>query len=167
MFDNKRLRKFVFDQDEIEALIQENYTRIYKYCFYHIENRDVAQDITQDVFFKFIKELDRYKEYGKLSNYLYVIAKNSIRDYRRKIKDVDFEIAEDKCVDGGIGKKLEQIYIWEALNSLDELERDIIVLRYYQGLRIKDIAEIINIPVSTVQYKIKNVEKKLKKRLEL
>lgn len=167
MLENKRLRKLVFEQGEIETLIRENYMRIYKYCFYHVANRDVAQDITQDVFLKFVKELDRYKEYGKLSNYLYVIAKNSIRDYMRKRKDANLEVIAERSDDGGIDKKIDQICIWKALNSLDKLEKDIVVLRYYQELRIKDIAQIVNLPASTIRYKLKNAEKILKKRLEL
>ena len=57
--------------------------------------------------------------------------------------------------------------IWEALDSLDDLDKEIIILRYYQELRIKDISQIIDIPASTVRYKLKNAEKTLKNRLEL
>ena len=140
---------------------------IYRYCFYHVRNREVAQDITQDVFLKFIKEIDRYKEYGRLKNYLYVIAKNSIRDYIRKTKNVNLKLVEEGYDDGGIDKKLMQMSIWEALDSLDDLDKEIIILRYYQELRIKDISQIIDIPASTVRYKLKNAEKTLKNRLEL
>lgn len=123
--------------------------------------------ITQDVFLKFIKEIDRYKEYGRLKNYLYVIAKNSIRDYIRKTKNVNLKLVEEGYDDGGIDKKLMQMSIWEALDSLDDLDKEIIILRYYQELRIKDISQIIDIPASTVRYKLKNAEKTLKNRLEL
>lgn len=100
-------------------------------------------------------------------NYLYVIAKNTIRDYVRKIKNVNLELAEGKYDDGGIEKKLIQISIRDALNSLEDLDREIIILRYYQQLRIKDISQIVNLPVSTVRYKLKNAEKILKNKLEL
>ena len=54
MFEKKLVKKLIFDEGEIETLIQENYKCIYRYCFYHVRNREVAQDITQDVFLKFI-----------------------------------------------------------------------------------------------------------------
>lgn len=167
MFEKKLVKKLIFDEGEIETLIQENYKCIYRYCFYHVRNREVAQDITQDVFLKFIKEIDRYKEYGRLKNYLYVIAKNSIRDYIRKTKKGNLKLVEEGYDDGGIDKKLMQMSIWEALDSLDDLDKEIIILRYYQELRIKDISQIIDIPASTVRYKLKNAEKALKNRLEL
>ncbi|MFQ7288770.1 MAG: RNA polymerase sigma factor [Lacrimispora saccharolytica] len=50
---------------------------------------------------------------------------------------------------------------------MDDLDKEIIILRYYQELRIKDISQIIDIPASTVRYKLKNAEKALKNRLEL
>lgn len=169
MFENNQWRKNAIDKDKIDALIQENYMSIYKYCFYHIHNRDAAQDITQDVFLKFIKEIERYREYGKLKNYLYVIARNSIRDYMRKRKEVNLEsVSETETYDdGGINKKIDQISVWEALSSLEELEKEILILRYYQELRIKDISEIMGMPASTIRYKLKNAEKTLKRRLEL
>lgn len=167
MFEKKLVQKLIFDKEEIETLIQENYSCIYRYCFYQVRNREVAQDITQDVFLKFIKEMDRYKEYGKLKNYLYVIAKNSIRDYVRKTKNVNLELVKERYDDGGIDRKLIQMSIWEALDSLEGVDKEIIILRYYQELRIKDISQITGIPTSTVRYKLKNAEKALKNRLEL
>lgn len=80
---------------------------------------------------------------------------------------MNLELAEGKYDDGGIEKKLIQISIRDALNSLEDLDREIIILRYYQQLRIKDISQIVNLPVSTVRYKLKNAEKILKNKLEL
>lgn len=167
MFENKRLIKIANDNDEIDIVIQKNYMSIYKYCYYHVGNSDVAQDITQEVFLKFLKQIDRYKEYGKLKNYLYVIAKNCIRDYIRKVKEVNLETVIERFDSGGIDKKLDQLSIWEALNFLEEVEKEIIILRYYQDLRIKDISQVMDIPASTVRYKLKNAEKILKRRLEI
>ncbi len=167
MFEKKRLQDLVFDRDKMEDLIREHYMCIYKYCFYHVGNRDAAQDITQDVFLKFIKEIGRYREYGKLKNYLYVIARNSILDYGRKRKHLQLAAVPETFDDGGIDQKLLQMNIREALDSLEDLDKELIILRYYQELRIKDISRILHLPASTVRYKLRNAEKALKKRLEL
>jgi RNA polymerase sigma factor (sigma-70 family) len=119
MFENKRLIKLTNSNDKIDQVIQNNYMSIYKYCYYHVGNSDPAQDITQEVFLKFLKHVDRYKEYGKLRNYLYVIAKNCIRDYLRKAKQVNLETVIEGFDSGGIDRKLEQLNIWEAINSLE------------------------------------------------
>lgn len=49
---------------------------------------------------------------------------------------------------------------------MDELDRELLILRYYQELRIKDISIILDMPASTVRYKMKSAEKKLKLILE-
>lgn len=167
MFENKRLIKLTNSNDEIDQVIVINYMSIYKYCYYHVGNSNAAQDITQEVFLKFLKHIDRYKEYGKLRNYLYVIAKNCIRDYLRKAKQVNLETVIEGFDSGGIDRKLEQLNIWEAINSLEEIEKEIIILRYYQDFRIKDISQVMGIPASTARYKLKNAEKSLKRRLEI
>ena len=95
--------------------------------------------------------------------------RNSIRDHPRKIKEIDLEtdFEAEKYDDGGIDKKIEQLSVWEALSSLEELEKEILILRYYQDHIIKEISEIMGMPASTIRYKLKNAEKTLKSRLEL
>ena len=63
-------------------------------------------------------------------------------------------------------KIIERLYIADKLTSMDELDRELLILRYYQELRIKDISIILDMPASTVRYKMKSAEKKLKLILE-
>ena len=63
-------------------------------------------------------------------------------------------------------KIVERLYIADKLASMDELDRELLILRYYQEVRIKDISIILDMPVSTVRYKMKSAEKKLKLSLE-
>ena len=56
--------------------------------------------------------------------------------------------------------------ILDALSALEKTEKDIVILRYYQDLRIKDISRITGIPLSTVRYKLKRAEAILRERLE-
>lgn len=167
MFENKRLRDLIYDEKKIEELIRENYTDIYKFCFYHVENKEVAQDITQDVFLKFLSRLDDYYEYGKLKNYLYVVAKNSIRDYFRKPKELSLDEVEGEVPDNGMEEIPVRIDVLRVLNSLEPFEKELIILRYYQELRIKDIARILNMPISSIRYKLKKAEMIVKNRLEI
>lgn len=164
MFENIKMRNLIFDKEKIDVLIRKNYMDIYKYCYYHVGNRETAQDITQDVFLKFLKGLDHYAEYGKLKNYLYVIAKNSVRDYFRRPKAKEPESIEVQD-DGGLSEIPERLDIIKALDTMNPFDKEIIILRYYQDLRIRDIAQILKMPVSTVRYKLKKAEKVLKLKL--
>ena len=117
-------------------------------------------------FLKFLKSLDTYREYGKLKNYLYVVAKHTIKDFFRKRYEITEEIEAEISCDGGLDNVPLQIDIWREIQKLDSLDKELIILRYYQELKVKDIAQIVNLPTSTVGYKIKRIEKLLKLRLE-
>ncbi|MCA5960945.1 sigma-70 family RNA polymerase sigma factor [Blautia sp. RD014234] len=71
-------------QDSLEILIKEYYRDIYAYCYCRVEDRQTAQDLTQDVFLRFLQNLDSYEHTGKLKNYLYVTAGNLIKDHYKK-----------------------------------------------------------------------------------
>ena len=73
MLENKKIQNLFLNEEKVEDLIRRYYSDIYKYCFFHLGNRETAEDITQEVFLKFLKSLDSYREYGKLKNYLYII----------------------------------------------------------------------------------------------
>ncbi len=164
MLENKRWRKLIYDEEKLDELIRENYIHIYKYCFYHLGDKETAEDITQDVFLKFLRGLEDYYEYGKLKNYLYVVAKNTMKDYFRKARNTENDNAE-KCYDGGLEEIPQRLDILQALNSLDMSDKELIILRYYQELKLRDIARIMNLPMSTVRYKLNNAEKLIKKKL--
>ena len=168
MFIKKKLRKALYDQKALDQLITKNYDDVYKYCFYHLQDRDAAQDITQDVFLKFLSKLDDYKEYGKLKNYLYVIAGNSIKDYRKKSRPILMgdisQLAEERTVSSDA--EMEQMYILDMIASLGKEYQEIILLRYYQDVSVRDIARIIGKPVSTTRYMLKKAEKRLSQMME-
>ena len=165
VFENKKIQNLFLNEEKVEDLIRRYYSDIYKYCFFHLGNRETAEDITQEVFLKFLKSLDSYREYGKLKNYLYVVAKNTIRDFQRKKYEITEEPGVEASCDGALDNIPLQIDIWREIQMLDPLDKELIILRYYQNFKVKDIAQIVNIPPSTVGYKIKKIEKILKNRL--
>ncbi|MDO5424653.1 MAG: RNA polymerase sigma factor [Eubacteriales bacterium] len=165
MFEQKRLQSLICDKDRLDAFIRENYADIYRYCFYHVGEKDLAQDITQEAFLKFLKGLEHYEEYGKLKNYLYVIARNCIRDSFRKPRETALEDAAEPFSDGGLEGLPARVDLSRALQSLEPLERELLLLRYEQELKLRDIARILQLPVSTARYKLKHAEKTLKARL--
>ena len=94
---------------------------------------------------KFLKSLDSYREYGKLKNYLYVVAKNTIRDFQRKKYEITEEPGVEASCDGALDNIPLQIDIWREIQILDPLDKELIILRYYQNFKVKDIAQIVNI----------------------
>lgn len=145
---------YLFDE-----LIKKYYEKVYYYCYRHLDNKQAAQDLTQEVFMKVIKNIESYKHYGKFENYLYVIGGNLCKDFYKKeskyiLKDADEETSEEE-----ISKLEDKVMIKEVLNKLSKEEREIVILRFYQDLKIKDIAKIMNSGISITKYRLKKAMK--------
>lgn len=90
------------DEDACEKLVKKYYPSIYQYCLLHTSNLYDAQDLTQEVFTSFFINLHRYRECGKVKNYLYTVAGNALKNYYKKKRDIPVEqIAE--TVQSGTG----------------------------------------------------------------
>ncbi|MGO5094089.1 RNA polymerase sigma factor [Clostridium sp. LCP25S3_F10] len=143
-------------------LIKKYYGKVYYYCYRHLNNKEAAQDLTQEVFMKVIKTMEGYKHYGKFENYLYVVAGNACKDFYKKeskyvLKEV--EIKTNSYKEEEISKLENKVMIEEALNKLSKDQREIIILRFYQDLKIKDIAKIMNSGISITKYRLKKAIK--------
>lgn len=170
MFHFRSPDRIRYDKEYADRVILDNYEDIYAYCFRHLAHRETAEDLTQETFLKFLAGAQGYREYGKLKNYLYVIAGNLIRDYYRKKKEISVEAYMDTMgaalPDAEVERAGERIEIRRALAGLELLDREIIILRYYQELKIKDISAVTGLPASTARYRLKKAEKQLRDRLE-
>lgn len=149
----KQLKKG--DQEGINFLFDKYYDRVYGYCYRHVTHRETAQDLTQEVFLRVFRHIEDYRHYGKFENYLYVIAGNLCKDFYKKRRFYSLEDMELQVEEEGFEKSESALVVKEALERLPELEREIIYLRFYQDRKIKDIAKILNLKLSTVKYHLK------------
>ena len=153
------------DKEGLYIAFDAYYDRIYGYCYRHVNHRETAQDLTQEVFLRVLLHLEKYRHYGKFENYLYVIARNLCRDYYRKRHVLSLEDLELQEEERGFTRTEEQLVIEQALKKLSEQEREIILLRFYQDLKIKDIAKILGLKLSTVKYHLKRAQERLEDEL--
>jgi RNA polymerase sigma factor (sigma-70 family) len=168
--EKEKIRRITYDPDTLERLIREYYADIYRYCCCHVGNRMDAEDITQEVFLKFLSSLEHYAEYGKIKNYLYVIARNQILDHGKSRKILLLEAFPENMADNEATQGCdldERLQVLDAVADLEDQERELIILRYYQDLTIKEIAVITGKAPSTVRYTLKKAEKILRSSLEV
>lgn len=156
MEDARQIRKLKKgDRQAVNLLFDKYYDRVYGYCYRHVTHRETAQDLTQEVFLKVFKHMEAYQHYGKFENYLYVIAGNLCKDFYKKKKVLSLEGMEIQVNEEGFSDSESRIIIKEALDKLPDLEREIILLRFYQEQKIKDIAKILGLKLSTAKYHLK------------
>lgn len=156
------------DERAIEEFVLKYYPQILKYCRGHMDDYGYAEDMTQETFVRFFRNLDRYQDYGKMANYLYVIAGNLCRDYYRKKGRIAREVLVEASMavlkgeaSGDAGRDMKnpdlRMDVRFALESLPEELREVAVLYFLQERKQKDVARILGISVPLVKYRIRKI----------
>ena len=129
-----------------------------------LRNYADAEDAMQETFLKVIQSIDTYRKNGNARAWLLSITRNTAMDILRKKKDsvgMDDVAVFSKRLDDFS----ERIIIDEALMSLEQEEREIVVLKVVSGMKFREISEMIGLPLTTVQKRYQRTLKKLKTQL--
>lgn len=149
--------------------LEEQYDKIYRYCYYKLHHREKAEDITQETFLHFFEKLSDYRYIGKTRNYLYTIAGNLCKDYYKKKRESLLEEQSREFQNSPRQSETEDILnkitIEAALNNLPEELREVIILYYFQELKLAEIADTLQIGLPLVKYRIKQGKMRLEKML--
>ena len=160
-------------QAAMEILVHRHYDSVFAYVFRQIRDYHTASDVTQDTFIKMMKGLSAYREREKFKSWLFRIAVNCCRDSFRHVSvrttrevelNADFSDCQSNIWDM-FCKSPEREHIKDALESLPELQKEVVLLRFYHDLKLKEIAGIIGSGEATVKSRLYQALEKLKKRL--
>lgn len=160
------------DKSAFEELYKYFYKKIYRYCGFNIRKDDVAQDICQETFLRAWRFLPSFcpKNGGTFQAFLFKIARNLIIDFARKKKEVPIEEAENveskEDLVEEFDKKINAEKLKKALLQLEDIDRQIILLRYFEEMASIEVARIIGIRDGALRVRTHRVLEKLKVILE-
>ncbi|GIO29641.1 MULTISPECIES: RNA polymerase sigma factor [Paenibacillus] len=143
--------------------ITENKENMYRLAFSYVKNDENALDIVQDTIHKALTSSETLKSEGSMKSWLYKILVNTSIDFLRKHKRIQF--VDDKTLElhSPTG---EDVYpdmdLEKALEELPHAFRTVIVLRYFEDLKIDEIAEVMNENLSTVKTRLYQGLRKLR-----
>jgi len=149
--------------------------RIYRFVFFKVSSHEEAEDITSEVFLKawhYINENEQ-KKIMSFSGLLYRLARNAVIDlYRKRSKKVEVslenvEIVEEEKLTKELDTKIEIKKIMNSLEKLKHEYKEIVILRYVDGLETGEIAEITGKGRVAVRVTLHRALKRLKKDLNL
>ncbi len=159
-------------EDAAEAFVRKYYSEILNYCLVRTGDFMHAEDLTQQTFLNFFKGIGRYEHRGKAKNFLYVTAGNLCKNFyeqKGRLQETFMGEEEWKAADAAgydpVWKTAEKISIREALLQLPEEQREVVLLYYFQELKIKEIAAILGQTQSNIKYRLKVAKDKLKEIL--
>ncbi|MCM1467521.1 MAG: sigma-70 family RNA polymerase sigma factor [Alistipes sp.] len=142
--------------------LEEQYDKIYRFCYMKLQNRQTAEDITQETFLRFL-ENENYKDMGKRLAYLYTIARNLCTDHFRKTQTLPLD--EDIPVESGEEELVASLALKRAVRRLGEEEQELLFLRFVNEVSASDIAKIMNKSRFFVHRRINGILAKLRKDL--
>ena len=164
------------DGDAIAALIRAHQNALYAFMLRMTGKPDVAEDVVQEAFVRVLKNLDRFDTRFRFSTWLFTIAKrlymNQLQkhcpsfeseiveiwqgDHRKpEVPVIDIEVMENA-----------RLAIDEALMTLSEQQREIVLLFHQQNWPIADIAEHLDMPEGTIKSHLHRARKRMKKTIE-
>jgi RNA polymerase sigma-70 factor (ECF subfamily) len=140
--------------------------KIFGFICRYVDNREEARDLTQDTFAKAFENLSRLSDPARFSSWLYSIALNECRMRFRRLKryrQVDLDSERGRLEDWEAGEAIPDqvleakenvVRLKAALRRLPREQEEVIVMKEYQGLKFHEIAEILDIPVSTAKSRL-------------
>jgi RNA polymerase sigma factor (sigma-70 family) len=173
------------DQNAQGKLVQLWYKRIYNFGYKFFLDHDLAMEVTQKTFISMCRNLAGLQDSARFKSWLYKIAVNYCREEARKNKSsraLSFDVVwsndtEESPKWEGSGQRhdnphrqLEQVelsdILQDALLELNDEQREVVIMKEYEGLKFREIAEVLNISENTVKSRMYYGLDGLKKILE-
>lgn len=169
------------DESALSVLITRHQSKIYGFIYSKVADRDLSEDIFQDTFIKVIKTLKTksYNEEGKFLPWVMRIAHNLTVDHFRKAKKMPFQRETEEysifnfmsdnapTIESKIITEQVESDLTRLLDELPEDQKEVLVMRMYQDLSFKEIADLTGVSINTalgrMRYALLNLRKIIEK----
>lgn len=171
------------DQHSFEVIMKKYFPRLLNFIYRYVGNRELAEDLTQEVFVRVYKAAHSYAPKSKLQTWLYTIAKNISLNELRRSKYYTISLDEpvyskgesllrqvsDKTVnlpDKVLLEDEKASIVMEAIQSLPENQRMAVILRRYDNLSYEEIALAMKTSVKAVKSLLSRAKENLREKLK-
>ena len=135
---------------DFDNIYEEYFDRVYYKVLSVVKNNDDAEDICQETLISVYKNLSKFREESNIYTWIYRIAINKTYDFFKKRK-LEFEINDEVL---SLPEDINfdtKVILEEKLKLISEKEKEIVILKDIYGYKLKEIAEIKNMNLSTVK----------------
>jgi RNA polymerase sigma-70 factor (ECF subfamily) len=170
------------DEDRVErakrdpAAFGDLYDRycglIYRYIYSRVHDQTLAEDITDDVFFKALRHIQQYRNMGRpFSSWLYQIANRAVADhYRAHHAELDLEQAQDlpardSTVLDEVIRRERSRRVWQAIDRLPSQQRTAMTLKFSEDKTLEEIGKVMGKSPAAVKLLVYRAVKRLRKEL--
>jgi len=163
--DDELVAKSINGDDEaFTELVRRYQDFIIRLATGYLHDREHGKDAAQETFVKAYQGLPYLKKSVQFNSWLFRICKNHcINILRRQKLENNFAPTEMKTAEPAV---LAKYKLKQLIAGLEIEYRDVLILRYYQDMRYQEIADILNLPISTVKIRLHRAKKMLREAME-
>ncbi|MDF2673612.1 MAG: polymerase ECF-type sigma factor [Clostridiales bacterium] len=157
-------------KEKAEMIFKEHSNYIYRTAVYLTKSKELADDITQETFIQAFLKYDTFDSTKSLQPWLYKIALNTTRNMLRKHKWLKYtdqmpEMSSLYLVENSVLKSEEKVELWKQINGLSMKSKEVFVLHFYSGMKLREISEILDIPIGTCKSRLNYAINTLRKQI--
>lgn len=165
------------DRAVLDGLFARHYPTVYHVVLKLVRNSTDASDLTQSAFLRAVESADAVRPAGSLRNWLLTIAVNEVRQFRRSaarrnrpehLQELSRKGEPERGQEGELQRREFEEHLEQVLQQFPDEQKEPIVLHYYQNLSYSEMAEVLAIPRSTVQFRmdqaLQNLREQFKRR---
>lgn len=147
-------------KDEFTKLVKENELCMYRIAYGILKNETDTEDAVSEAIVRAYEKLDTLRDTKKCKSWLFAIVANVSKTMvmqRKYMSNIDEEDIPDET-----NNHEQKSEMWYSVLSLEAEFREVVILHYYAGFRVREISQILQIPSGTVKSRLKRAREKLK-----
>ena len=152
------------DMKSFDILVERYMKKAYYFAYGYVGNEETAKDLSQDAFVKIYKERQKFNPDYNFGTWFFTVLRNICLNYvKRRNLHLSLRLQNTGKYENNIDDKID---ISEAMIKLNDRERELIKLKYFDGFSYEEIAELIDIPIGSVMSGLFYAKKHMKKIIE-
>lgn len=157
------------DKNAFAALYNANIKKIYDFIYYKTLNKELAEDLTSQVFLKVLKNITKFSS-NNFTAWLYTIARHTVIDYYRsnqETKNIEdcWDLVDASNLIDDVDDSLSLTKIKLAMQELSSTDRDLLIMRLWLDLSFKDIALSLDKKEATVKVSFGRAVNRLRQKV--
>ncbi len=156
-------------EDQLDQMVQQYEKDLFRICCIYLRDRTAAEDVVQETFLKAFRNMDSFRGESSIKTWLIRIAINCCRDYRKSAwyRYIDRRVSLDRLpILSSAPPSDDHIALTMAIMKLKPKYMEAVLLYFYEGYPIKEIAKMLNLTEAAVSGRIHKAKQKLRTELE-
>ena len=153
---------------DMDQVYREHSRLVYRYLLSRVKDPDLAEELTQETFYRAVKNSGRFDGSCRVSTWLVAIAKNLLQEEarRRPVSELGEETARTAAAESEALSSLSRLALLQKLHALAEPAREVVYLRSFGGLSFKEIGKITGESETWARVTFYRAKERLKKEME-